>query len=866
MDKKQLTLGSLFDGSGGFPLGGILAGIEPKWSSEIEPFPVLVTHKRLPQVKHYGDVSKLNGAELPPVDIITFGSPCQDLSIAGKRAGIHDGDRSNLFFQAIRIIKEMRDATNGRYPRYCVWENVPGAFSSNGGNDFKAVLEAVIGVKEKGIEVPAPENHRWAKSDVYLGDGWSVAYRVFDAQYWGVPQRRARIYLVADLAGGSAGEVLFKSEGVSGYTPQGFRAWQGAAGGAEEGTGETGGRSDAGGGTLCLNTQGNSGVGITENKALALVAQDHGNHPAVLHAVGIDGYNAAVTDDTAATLGVNCGMSTGRNGVLQAAGFSTEHSAKARSIGYEEEVSPTLRAGVVPAAMELYENHGQDSRFRGPLDVAQPVTATYGMGGNNQPLVVENNPTDGRAKINPDGVFQTLCGRAGTGGNNTPLVAEPVTLKIRSGCEGGGKGALWQTDKSATLGTNNDQSVFVPFVKGTRPHSAEEGQTWKPGEVANTLNTFDVGESRCNELVVEEPQIRAFGVCSKHSNAMMSDNPHSGFYEATTSRTLDQSGGNSVTSNQGGICVVAPAPETFDVRFTSDGTKNARGHCYPTDISRCLDTSEGSPDSNHGGVAVVALEPGAASRVGGHVYSDGKSGTLRANAGDNQQAVVVAEPETYALQGSMIGRADKNGPQGDGINEDVCFTLNTSDRHAIAAPDPSFTISRDNHFAVSEDVSVTAVARGPAAVAAPADHYCTSKNSHHTVAAHEQANTLVASDWKDPPLVNDLPNDEPVYIVRRLTPVECARLQGFPDWWCADLAITDPSDEEIAFWTEVWETWRQVTNPKGKPKTEKQIRKWLADPYTDSAEYKLWGNGVSEPVVYFVLSGIAWAAQRDTQK
>ena len=787
MEKRKLTLGSLFDGSGGFCLGAILAGIKPIASSEIEPFPILVTHKRLPGVKHYGDVSKLSGTKLPPVDIITFGSPCQDLSIAGKRAGIHDGDRSSLFFQAIRIIKEMRDATNGQYPRYCVWENVPGAFSSHGGDDFKAVLEAVIGIKEEGIEVPSPENHRWPKSDVYLGDGWSVAYRVFDAQYWGVPQRRARIYLVADLAGGSAGEVLLKSEGVSGYTPQGFRSWQGAAGGAEEGTGETGRRSDAGGGTLCVNCQGTSGVGITEEKALALVAQDHGNHPAVLHA----------------------------------AGFSTEHSAKARSIGYEEEVSPTLRAGVVPAAMSLYENHGQDSRFRGPLEVAQPVTATYGMGGNNQPLVVENNPTDGRAKINPDGVFQTLCGRAGTGGNNTPLVAEPITLKIRCGKPGGGKGAQVTHDKSSTLSTNNDQTLF-------------------------------------------QPEVRAFGVCSKHSNAMMSDNPHSGFYEATTSRTLDQSGGNSVTSNQGGICVVAPAPETYDVRFTSEGTKNARGHCYKTDKARCLDTGEGSPDSNHGGVAVVALEPGAASRVGGHVYSDGKCGTLRANAGDNQQTVVM--PETFSLQGSMIGRSDENGPQGDGINEDVCFTLNTTDRHAVAAPDPSFTISRDNHFAVSEDVSVTAVARGPATVAAPADHYCTSKNSHHTVAAHEQANTLVASDWKDPPLVNDLPNDEPVYIVRRLTPVECARLQGFPDWWCADLAIPDPSDADIAFWTEVWETWRQVTNPKGKPKTEKQIRKWLADPYTDSAEYKLWGNGISLPVAYFVLSGIAWAAQRDTQK
>lgn len=124
MNNTKLTLGSLFDGSGGFPLSGILTGIEPKWSSEIAPFPTLVTHRRLPQVKHYGDVSELSGAEIEPVDIITFGSPCQDLSIAGKRAGIHDGERSSLFFQAIRIIKEMRDATNGRYPRYAVWENV----------------------------------------------------------------------------------------------------------------------------------------------------------------------------------------------------------------------------------------------------------------------------------------------------------------------------------------------------------------------------------------------------------------------------------------------------------------------------------------------------------------------------------------------------------------------------------------------------------------------------------------------------------------------------------------------------------------------------------------------------------------------
>ena len=356
MGNNTLTLGSLFDGSGGFPLGGILAGITPVWASEIEPFPVLVTHKRLPSMKHYGDVSGLKGSELEPVDIITFGSPCQDLSIAGKRAGIQEGQRSNLFFEAIRIVKEMREETDGRYPRYIVWENVPGAFSSNGGEDFRSVLEAVIGVKEKGVQVPAPDHNRWPKADLYLGDGWSVAYRVLDAQYWGVPQRRARIYLVADFAGGRAPEILFKSDGLSGYTPQGIGTWEGTAGGAEEGTGEAGTGADAGnhGGGICVNPQGSSGITVTEEKSGTLVAQDHGNHPAV----------------------------------LQAAGFSTEHSAKARSIGYEEEKSPTLRAGVVPAAM-MFDNHPQDCRYDGPMENSPTVTARYGTGGNTQPLIAQ---------------------------------------------------------------------------------------------------------------------------------------------------------------------------------------------------------------------------------------------------------------------------------------------------------------------------------------------------------------------------------------------------------------------------------------------------------------------------------------------
>ena len=635
-----LTLGSLFDGSGGFPLGGLLAGITPVWASEIEPFPIRVTTKRLSFMKHYGDISQMDGGKIEPVDIITFGSPCTDMSIAGRRAGL-DGKQSSLFYQAIRIIQEMREATHGRYPRYIVWENVPGAFSSNKGEDFKAVLEAVIGIKEPGAQVPMPEKNLWPYADLYLGEQWSVAYRTLDAQYWGVPQRRRRIFLVADFAGWGAGQVLFESEGLSGYSAEGFRAWQRAAGDSAVGAGAAG---------VCLNDQGGSCMDVSSEVAATLRAENHGHPPCV----------------------------------LDAAGFCTEHSADSRGIGFEQERAPTLRAGVVPAAIAL-----------------------------------ESHPIDSRIKIADDGTVQTLTSRMGTGGMNVPLV-----LKIRSGCEGGGKGSLIQEDRSATLSCNNDQTVFVPFVKGTRPHSPDEGQQWKPSDVANTLNTYDVGEARCNEL-----SVKVYGICSKQSHAMLSDNPHSGFYEADTSRSLDANGGN--------------------------------------------------PTCNQGGMAVVAV------------------------------------------RGPMIGRSDKNGPQGSGVNEDVSFTLDAADRHAVA--------------------------------------YCMTMGSY-TQALEEQSPTLMARDYKDPPVVNET---EPEYIVRRLTPTECARLQGFPDWWCARLGIDNPSEEEIEFWTGVFETHQKIMGTPSKPKSHNQIIKWLKDPHSDSAEYKMWGNGVALPNAYFVLSGIVWALKNE---
>ena len=453
----MMKLGSLFDGSGGFPLGGIIAGMSPVWSSEIEPFSIRVTEKRLPYVKHYGDVSKLNGAGLEPVDVITFGSPCQDMSVAGKRAGL-DGARSGLFFQAVRIVKEMR-AKYGK-PRYAVWENVRGALSSAGGEDFRRVLEELCRIKDDAVDVPRPPKGKWQSAGCVMGDGYSIAWRVLDAQYWGVPQRRKRVYLVADFDGDSAGKILFDSEGVSGHSEKMQAARKDFARCAQGGAGETGWGKEV------LNDQG--------------------------------------------------GM------------------------------------------LVLFDNHREDARYTGPCDASPTITSHLGTGGLNAPLV--------------------------------------------------------------------------------------------------------------------------------------------------------------------------------------------------------------------------------------------------------------------CLQGSMINRAEKNGPRGSGIDEDVSFTLNTADRHAVCVP-----ASADNL-------------------------YCMSKSYHFAHATPDQADALVATDYKCPPVVNA------DWRVRMITPLECARLQGFPDWWTDGLTDENPSDEEVQKWQGIFDEWCDINGKKHK--SPAQVRKWLQTEHPDSAKYKLWGNGVALPCVVFVLCGI----------
>ena len=295
---NNLTLGSLFDGVGGFPLAGKMAEITPVWASEIETFPIRVTEKRLPEMKHYGDIHALHGGELGPVDIITFCSPCQNLSIAGKRTGLQ-GEQSSLFFEAVRIITEMRESTDGKYPRWAVWEIVPAVLSSQHGQDFRRVLESLVRIKDPTADVPLPENGRWLHAGEILGDGYSLAWRVLDAaQGWGVAQRRKRIFAVLDLDGQCAGKVLFESEGLSGYTPPGGEARQGAARGTEGSVGAAG---------VCLNDQGGSRMDVTHEMTATLRTEAH--HPPC---------------------------------ILGASGFCTEHSANSRGIGYEDERAPTL--------------------------------------------------------------------------------------------------------------------------------------------------------------------------------------------------------------------------------------------------------------------------------------------------------------------------------------------------------------------------------------------------------------------------------------------------------------------------------------------------------------------------------------------
>lgn len=534
-------------------------------------------------MKHLGDITKMNGFSAPPVDVITFGSHCQDLSVAGKRAGLA-GERSGLFMEAVRIIKEMREATNGQYPKYAVWENVPGAFGSNKGEDFRAVLEELARIKEAVISIPGPDKSKWAKAGLITGNDWSIAWRTMDAQYWGVPQRRLRISLVLDLTGGRAGEILFEPESLRGHFAPGVTPGQAAAGAVENGAG-------------------------TADRAF--------------------------------------------------------------------------------------------------------------------------------------------------------------TLKIRSGCEGGGKGALVQTEKSATLSTLQDQTLFV----------------------------------------AEPP--KAYSFDSLASNSMKSSNPHSGCREVEIAKTLDTSPPDPA-KNQGGIAILDVLPfDTTQITSPQNGSNPRFGDpCHP--------------------LAATAHPPAAVCET---VFAES-----------------IVEP-TFCIHGNTIDRADTAGANGTGVKEDVCYTLNTIDRPAVA-----FALDCRN-MTVNEELPATLQAKGNGGQSLNyINPVCYAATTEPNMVICDDCSPAIRSrDYKDPNIVcydargNGDGKTSPTitgdhngritdytsviiekttrWIVRRLTPTECERLQGYPDGWT-----------DLGEWVD----------SKGK-----------AHKPADTPRYKTLGNSIALPQWYYVLGGIA---------
>ena len=446
----MMTLGSLFDGIGGFPLAAVHCGGVPVWASEIEPFPMRVTKLRFPDMIHVGDITKLDGAKLPPVDVICGGSPCQDLSVAGLRKGLA-GERSGLFMDQVRIVKEMRAEDERRgvsddfiRPRYLVWENVPGAFSSANGEDFRAVIEEIVHIKDSTCHVPRPDTGRWESAGAaILGDQFSLAWRVLDAQYWGVAQRRRRIFLVADFGGLTAPKILFEQERLLGDPAEGQ--------GQGKGVTTTAGNSSADSG----------GSRVAEEKQVDIFAFHINQREETINLNGISGALMATTN-------------------MQMQTFVAEGMRKFESAEKEEEclclndqggermdvsvdVTATLRAGMSghpPVVMGIQQGSAGTEETPDPA-----LTEEAETGGNNQQILFENHGIDARY-TGPHEVAPTMSARYGTGGNNVPLVSDmPESYCIAGNIidrevQNGGNGLGCQPDISYTLTSADRHAVF----------------------------------------------------------------------------------------------------------------------------------------------------------------------------------------------------------------------------------------------------------------------------------------------------------------------------------------------------------------------------------------------------------------------
>jgi len=777
-----MTMGSLFDGIGGFPLAAVRNGITPVWASEIETFPIEVTKIRFPEMRHVGDITKLDGAKLPPVDVICGGSPCQDLSVAGQRAGLA-GARSGLFMEQTRIAKEMRKADEQRNvpahlvrPRYLVWENVPGAFSSAEGEDFRAVIEEIVRIKYSACDVPRPESGRWESAGaVLLGDEFSLAWRVMDAQFWGVAQRRRRIFLVADFGGTTAPEILFKQDSLFGDIAQSGGPRQGVAAPAQRGADDTGGacltpwdvqsrRIFEETGTwpaLYGGEGGGHGYIQTEEKTAIAFAANQRDEVRDLH-------------DVAGALGAQPGM---KQQTFVAQPLFCLNDQGGERMDVTEDVSSTLRAGMgghpplvsQPNCMNSWDT--QQSRVFTPEGVA-PTLAAKGDPGESSDSLGRGGATE-RVDFGceaPEGTERSLQRRGGGGRNPAGLLfAAGVVSKGDGDCfltpethtslTGGGgqagqgypcvltagfcgnasaeaRGIGYQAECSPTIKTGTAPSVLcLNDQGGSQMHCTEDitgtlraqEHGHQPLVMATQQGGAEIGEGIC-------PTITASAGMSGNNQPVLFENhgidsrytgPHA---VAPTMSARMGTGGNNVP------LVGNPVAFSLDSK-ESNSMKSANPHsgCREMDVARTIDTTNPDPSKNQGGIAILQ--------------------------------------ETICIAGNTIDREPENGGNGLGCQPDISYTITTSDRHAVCEP--------------YQEV-VGALCRG---------------DEKGIGSQYVSQNKCIV---------------ERRNLIRRLTPLECERLQGFPDGWT------------------------------------------LIPGASDSARYKALGNSVAIPCVSFVLRGIAY--------
>ena len=743
----MMTMGSLFDGIGGFPLAAIRNGITPVWASEIEAFPIEVTKIRFPEMLHVGDITKLDGAKLPPVDVICGGSPCQDLSVAGQRAGLA-GARSGLFMEQTRIAKEMRKADEQRNvpthlvrPRYLVWENVPGAFSSADGEDFRAVIEEIVRIKYSACDVPRPESGRWESAGaVLLGDEFSLAWRVMDAQFWGVAQRRRRIFLVADFGGTTAPEILFKQDSLFGNIAQSGGPRQGTAAPAEGCPDDTGG--------ACLTPWDVQSRRIFEEAGTwpALYGGEGGRHGYIQTEERTPIAFAANQRDEVRDLHDVAGAVQAQPGMKQqtfvAQPLFCLNDQGGERMDVTEDVASTLRAGMgghpplisQPNCMNGWDT--QQSRVFTPEGVAPTLTGADGGGGRNPAGllfaagVVSKGDVD--CFLTPE-VHTSITGGGGQAGQGYPCV---LTAGFCGSASAEARGIGYQAECSPTIKTGTAPSVLCLNDQGGNQMHCTEDITGtlraqehghQPLVMATQQGGAEIGEGIC-------PTITASAGMSGNNQPVLFENhgidsrytgPHA---VAPTMSARMGTGGNNVPLVGSAVAFSLDSKE-------SNSMKSANPHsgCRETDVARTIDTTSPDPSKNQGGIAILQ--------------------------------------ETICIAGNTIDREPENGGNGLGCQPDISYTITTSDRHAVCEP--------------YQEV-VGALCRG---------------DEKGIGSQYVSQNKCIV---------------ERRNLIRRLTPLECERLQGFPDGWT------------------------------------------LIPGASDSARYKALGNSVAIPCVSFVLRGIAY--------